>query len=141
MILSTARGSSWILLCLKPTPDPLSRCTDQSPRGVASALRSSQGAVKARSNPKKHRQAIENIAKGRAMTAPSSAMATSNKVAATEMEARSRGLIFPKTADTLLLHPYLARDEAARAPLFRVYRGTPPHYQGTFWVGYAVDAG
>ena len=54
---------------------------------------------------------------------------------------------FPETADTLLLDTYLTNEEAASARVFRVYRGTPPHYhagsdeylyvlsgRGTFWM-------
>lgn len=54
---------------------------------------------------------------------------------------------FPDQADTLLLDRYLTREPAASARLFRVYRGTPPHYhvqsdeylfvlsgRGTFWM-------
>jgi mannose-6-phosphate isomerase-like protein (cupin superfamily) len=56
----------------------------------------------------------------------------------------------PATADTLLVDRYLANEEAASARVFRVYRGTPPHYhatcdeylcvlsgRGTFWMGSA----
>jgi mannose-6-phosphate isomerase-like protein (cupin superfamily) len=55
---------------------------------------------------------------------------------------------FPETADTLLLDTYLTNEEEASARVFRVYRGTPPHYhvgsdeylyvlsgRGTFWMG------
>jgi mannose-6-phosphate isomerase-like protein (cupin superfamily) len=55
---------------------------------------------------------------------------------------------FPDTANTLLLDRYLTNEEAASARVFRVYRGTPPHYhegsdeylyvfsgRGTFWMG------
>jgi mannose-6-phosphate isomerase-like protein (cupin superfamily) len=55
---------------------------------------------------------------------------------------------FPDAADTLLLDRYLTNEEAASARVFRVYRGTPPHYhegsdeylyvfsgKGTFWMG------
>jgi mannose-6-phosphate isomerase-like protein (cupin superfamily) len=54
---------------------------------------------------------------------------------------------FPDTADTLLLDTYLTNEEAASSRIFRVYRGTPPHYhersdeylyvlsgKGTFWM-------
>ena len=54
---------------------------------------------------------------------------------------------FPESADTLLLDHYLTDREAASARVFRVYRGTPPHYhansdeylyvlsgRGTFWM-------
>jgi mannose-6-phosphate isomerase-like protein (cupin superfamily) len=54
---------------------------------------------------------------------------------------------FPETANTLLLDHYLTDREAASARVFRVYRGTPPHYhansdeylyvlsgRGTFWM-------
>jgi mannose-6-phosphate isomerase-like protein (cupin superfamily) len=60
---------------------------------------------------------------------------------------------FPDTADTLLLDRYLTNEEAASARVFRVYRGTPPHYhegsdeylyivagRGTFWMGDAANA-
>jgi mannose-6-phosphate isomerase-like protein (cupin superfamily) len=61
---------------------------------------------------------------------------------------------FPDTADTMLLDRYLTNEEAASARVFRVYRGTPPHYhegsdeylyilsgKGTFWMGDASDIG
>jgi mannose-6-phosphate isomerase-like protein (cupin superfamily) len=54
---------------------------------------------------------------------------------------------FPDTADTLLVDRYLTSEAAASARVFRVYRGTPPHYhatcdeylyvlsgRGTFWM-------
>jgi mannose-6-phosphate isomerase-like protein (cupin superfamily) len=54
---------------------------------------------------------------------------------------------FPASADTLLLDRYLTDEPSASARLFRVYRGTPPHYhvnsdeylfvlsgRGTFWM-------
>ena len=54
----------------------------------------------------------------------------------------------PESADTLLVDRYLTDREAASARVFRVYRGTPPHYhrnsdeylyvlsgRGTFWMG------
>jgi mannose-6-phosphate isomerase-like protein (cupin superfamily) len=54
---------------------------------------------------------------------------------------------FPDSAETLLLDRYLTNEDAASARLFRVYRGTPPHYhehsdeylfvlqgRGTFWM-------
>jgi hypothetical protein len=34
----------------------------------------------------------------------------------------------PATATTLLVDTYLTNREAASARVFRVYRGTPPHY-------------
>jgi mannose-6-phosphate isomerase-like protein (cupin superfamily) len=61
---------------------------------------------------------------------------------------------FPDNADTLLLDTYLTNEEAASARVFRVYRGTPPHYhegsdeylyvlsgRGTFWMKDASNAG
>ncbi len=61
---------------------------------------------------------------------------------------------FPQTAQTLLLDTYLTNEPAASARVFRVYRGTPPHYhatcdeylyvlsgEGTFWMGSAAQAG
>ena len=61
---------------------------------------------------------------------------------------------FPKTAQTLLLDTYLTNEPAASARVFRVYRGTPPHYhatcdeylfvlsgKGTFWMESAANAG
>ena len=58
----------------------------------------------------------------------------------------------PETADTLLVDRYLTNREAASARVFRVYRGTPPHYhensdeylyvlsgRGTFWMGDPSD--
>ena len=54
----------------------------------------------------------------------------------------------PPTAATLLVDHYLTDREVASARVFRVYRGTPPHYhsqcdeylyvfsgRGTFWMG------
>ena len=59
---------------------------------------------------------------------------------------------FPDIADTLLLDTYLTNEEAASARVFRVYRGTPPHYhahsdeylyvltgRGTFWMNAPAD--
>ncbi|HUN85897.1 MAG TPA: cupin domain-containing protein [Terracidiphilus sp.] len=59
---------------------------------------------------------------------------------------------FPETAETLLLDTYLTNEAAASARVFRVYRGTPPHYhagcdeylyvlmgRGTFWMGDASN--
>ncbi len=61
---------------------------------------------------------------------------------------------FPAAADTLLLDTYLTNEPTASARVFRVYRGTPPHYhvgsdeylyvlsgRGTFWMGSAENAG
>lgn len=61
---------------------------------------------------------------------------------------------FPDSAETLLLDRYLTNEEAASARIFRVYRGTPPHYhegsdeylyvlsgRGTFWMGDASNSG
>lgn len=57
----------------------------------------------------------------------------------------------PETATTLLVDTYLTDREAASARVFRVYKGTPPHYhatcdeylyvisgRGTFWMGDAA---
>jgi mannose-6-phosphate isomerase-like protein (cupin superfamily) len=54
---------------------------------------------------------------------------------------------FPETAQSLLVDQYLTSTEAASARVFRVYKGTPPHYhvgcdeylfvlsgRGTFWM-------
>ncbi|MDF1631463.1 MULTISPECIES: cupin domain-containing protein [Rhizobiaceae] len=54
---------------------------------------------------------------------------------------------FPQTADTLLVDTYLRDTPAASSRVFRVYKGTPPHYhrgsdeylyvlsgRGTFWM-------
>ncbi|MCW8281511.1 cupin domain-containing protein [Agrobacterium sp. InxBP2] len=54
---------------------------------------------------------------------------------------------FPQAADTLLIDEYLTDTAAASSRVFRVYRGTPPHYhrgcdeylyvlsgRGTFWI-------
>jgi mannose-6-phosphate isomerase-like protein (cupin superfamily) len=38
---------------------------------------------------------------------------------------------FPATAETLLIDRYLTNEDAASARVFRVYRGTPPHYHAT----------
>jgi mannose-6-phosphate isomerase-like protein (cupin superfamily) len=61
---------------------------------------------------------------------------------------------FPAEAETLLLDRYLTNEDAASARVFRVYRGTPPHYhvgsdehlyvlsgKGTFWMGSPANAG
>lgn len=61
---------------------------------------------------------------------------------------------FPDQAETLLLDRYLVDREAASARVFRVYRGTPPHYhaksdeylyvvsgRGTFWMEDAAKGG
>jgi mannose-6-phosphate isomerase-like protein (cupin superfamily) len=61
---------------------------------------------------------------------------------------------FPATAETLLIDTYLTNEDAASARVFRVYRGTPPHYharsdeylyvlsgKGTFWIGSPANAG
>lgn len=61
---------------------------------------------------------------------------------------------FPETAKTLLLDTYLTNEESASARVFRVYRGTPPHYhatcdeylyvlsgRGSFWMGEAANGG
>jgi mannose-6-phosphate isomerase-like protein (cupin superfamily) len=58
----------------------------------------------------------------------------------------------PESADTLLVDRYLTNRDSASARIFRVYRGTPPHYhaksdeylyvlsgRGTFWMGSAAD--
>lgn len=54
---------------------------------------------------------------------------------------------FPASAETLLVDRYLTNEDSASARVFRVYRGTPPHYhatcdeylyvlsgRGTFWM-------
>ena len=61
---------------------------------------------------------------------------------------------FPDTADTLLLDTYLTNEESASSRVFRVYRGTPPHYhagsdeylyvlsgRGTFWMESSANGG
>ena len=35
---------------------------------------------------------------------------------------------FPAMAETLLVDTYLTNEQAASERVFRVYRGTPPHY-------------
>ena len=58
-----------------------------------------------------------------------------------------QALRFPEEADSLLLDLYLVDRETASVRIFRVYRGTPPHYhlrcdehlyvlsgKGTFWM-------
>lgn len=65
---------------------------------------------------------------------------------------RAIAAALPETADTLLVDRYLTDREAASARVFRVYRGTPPHYhansdeylyvlsgRGTFWMRDASD--
>jgi quercetin dioxygenase-like cupin family protein len=61
---------------------------------------------------------------------------------------------FPETAETLLLDTYLTDEQTASSRVFRVYRGTPPHYhansdehlyvlsgKGTFWLGSPANGG
>jgi mannose-6-phosphate isomerase-like protein (cupin superfamily) len=61
---------------------------------------------------------------------------------------------FPETAETLLLDRYLTDEPTASSRVFRVYRGTPPHYhvqsdehlyvlsgRGTFWLDSAENGG
>jgi mannose-6-phosphate isomerase-like protein (cupin superfamily) len=58
----------------------------------------------------------------------------------------------PETAKTLLVDHYLTDTEFASSRVFRVYKGTPPHYhvhsdeylyvlsgRGTFWIGDKSD--
>jgi mannose-6-phosphate isomerase-like protein (cupin superfamily) len=60
----------------------------------------------------------------------------------------------PESSDTLLIDTYLTNEAEASARVFRVYRGTPPHYhatcdeylqvisgRGTFWMGDISNAG
>ena len=67
-----------------------------------------------------------------------------------DLRAIAAGL--PDTASTLLVDRYLTDRESASARVFRVYRGTPPHYhrgsdeylyvlsgRGTFWMGDPSD--
>jgi mannose-6-phosphate isomerase-like protein (cupin superfamily) len=59
---------------------------------------------------------------------------------------------FPETAASMLLDVYLTNEPAASSRVFRVYRGTPPHYhatcdeylfvlsgRGTFWMEDAAN--
>jgi mannose-6-phosphate isomerase-like protein (cupin superfamily) len=61
---------------------------------------------------------------------------------------------FPDSAETMLLDTYLTNEPDSSARLFRVYKGTPPHYhersdeylyvlsgRGTFWMGDASNSG
>jgi len=61
---------------------------------------------------------------------------------------------FPPQAQSMLLDRYLVDREHASARVFRVYRGTPPHYhrncdeflfvlsgRGTFWIGDETNSG
>jgi len=61
---------------------------------------------------------------------------------------------FPPQAQSLLLDRYLVDRENTSARVFRVYRGTPPHYhlkcdeflfvlsgRGTFWIGDQANGG
>jgi quercetin dioxygenase-like cupin family protein len=61
---------------------------------------------------------------------------------------------FPQTAETLLLDTYLTDEATASSRVFRVYRGTPPHYhansdehlfvlsgKGTFWLESPANGG
>jgi len=61
---------------------------------------------------------------------------------------------FPEHAETLLLDRYLVDRDTASARVFRVYRGTPPHYhakcdeflyvlsgKGTFWIEEPANGG
>jgi mannose-6-phosphate isomerase-like protein (cupin superfamily) len=72
----------------------------------------------------------------------------SEKAAYGRFDLKAIAAAMPDTADTLLLDHYLTNEEAASSRVFRVYRGTPPHYhatcdeylyvlsgRGTFWLG------
>jgi mannose-6-phosphate isomerase-like protein (cupin superfamily) len=61
---------------------------------------------------------------------------------------------FPDSAETMLLDTYLTNEPDSSARLFRVYKGTPPHYhercdeylyvlsgRGTFWMGDVSNGG
>ncbi len=61
---------------------------------------------------------------------------------------------FPETATSMLLDTYLTNEPTASSRVFRVYRGTPPHYhatcdeylyvlsgRGTFWMEDASNQG
>ncbi len=61
---------------------------------------------------------------------------------------------FPDTASSMLLDVYLTNEPTASSRVFRVYRGTPPHYhatcdeylyvlsgRGTFWMEDAANQG
>ncbi len=61
---------------------------------------------------------------------------------------------FPDTAATMLLDTYLTDEPSASARVFRIYRGTPPHYhagcdehlyvlsgRGTYWLDDPSNAG
>ena len=63
-------------------------------------------------------------------------------------DVRATAAALPATAETLLVDTYLTDRETASARVFRIYRGTPPHYhaacdeylyvlsgRGTFWMG------
>ena len=75
-----------------------------------------------------------------------------NKTAFSSFDVPALAAEFPDTAQTLLLDRYLVDRADASARLFRVYRGTPPHYhvhsdeflyvlsgRGTFWMGDAAN--
>nr|WP_321983738.1 cupin domain-containing protein [uncultured Lichenicoccus sp.] len=77
---------------------------------------------------------------------------TDNKTAFTSFDVPALAGLFPDTAQTLLLDRYLVDRGSASARLFRVYRGTPPHYhvhsdeylfvlsgRGTFWMAEAAN--
>jgi mannose-6-phosphate isomerase-like protein (cupin superfamily) len=61
---------------------------------------------------------------------------------------------FPPAAETLLLDTYMTDEQTVSTRVFRVYRGTPPHYhansdehlyvlsgKGTFWMDNAANSG
>jgi mannose-6-phosphate isomerase-like protein (cupin superfamily) len=81
-------------------------------------------------------------------------MAQQDNVQSARFDIHAIAASFPEHADTLLLDQYLVDREAASARVFRVYRGTPPHYhagsdeflyvvsgKGTFWMEEPTNGG
>lgn len=78
----------------------------------------------------------------------------SEKIAFGRFNLHQIAAAFPASADTLLLDTYLTDQPTASTRVFRVYRGTPPHYhagsdehlyvlsgRGTFWMGESHNNG
>jgi mannose-6-phosphate isomerase-like protein (cupin superfamily) len=74
-------------------------------------------------------------------------MTNQGKSKSARFNIRDIATTFPATADTLLVDQYLTDREDASARVFRVYKGTPPHFhrgsdeylyvlsgRGTFWM-------
>src|SRR5271168_1359888 len=81
-------------------------------------------------------------------------MAQEDRVQSARFDIHEIMASFPDHAETLLLDYYMVDREAASARVFRVYRGTPPHYhagsdeylyvlsgRGTFWMESSANSG